>query len=164
MKKWLIFGLLAIFLTGCTPEPTMETISDTLEEPVMAEPREISVRLPGEASIPAIESDAGRVYTCGDYDLAIQTLEGGDLDGTVRSLTGFGREELTVLETEQDGVKRYDFVWASAGDEGEQLGRGVILDDGSYHYTMTVLRDAEPTESLQVVWSDVFGSFSLRTD
>ena len=73
-------------------------------------------------------------------------------------------EALTVLETEQDGAKRYDFVWASAADQGEQLGRAVILDDGSYHYTMTVLRDADTTESLQVVWSDVFGSFSLRTD
>ena len=164
MKKWLICGLLAIFLTGCTSEPTMETISDTLEEPVMAKPREISVRLPGEASIPAIESDAGRVYTCGDYDLAIQILAGGDVGATVESLSGFPMEALTVLETEQDGAKRYDFVWASAADQGEQLGRAVILDDGSYHYTMTVLRDADTTESLQVVWSDVFGSFSLRTD
>ena len=161
MKKWLVFGLLAVVLSGCGAEPALETISDDLEEPVMAQPREIFVRLPGEAAIPAVESEGGRIYTCGDYDLAIQTLEAGDVGQTVEQLTGFSPEDLTVLETERDGIRRYDLVWASAGEGGEQLGRAVILDDGNYHYTMTVLRDADTTESLQIVWSDVFGSFSL---
>ena len=56
---------------------------------------------------------------------------------------------------------RYEFVWVSAGETGERLGRGVILDDGSYHYVMTVLRDAESTENSQIVWNDVFASFRL---
>ena len=162
MKKWLILGILSIFLTACASEPTLETLGDVFDEPVVAQAREIAVQLPGEASVPAVESDSGRIYTCGDYDLAIQTLAGGDIDATIRSLTGYDRQDLTVIETEQDGAQRYDLVWASAGEPGEKLGRAVILDDGSYHYTMTVLRDADTTESLQVVWSQVFGSFSLQ--
>ena len=162
MKKWLIWGILSLFLAGCASEPTLETLGDVFDEPVSAQQREIAVQLPGEASVPAVESDSGRIYTCGDYDLAIQTLTGGDIDATIRSLTGYDRQDLTVMETEQDGLNRYDLVWASAGEQGEKLGRAVILDDGSYHYTMTVLRDADTTESLQVVWSQVFGSFSLQ--
>ena len=162
MKKWLILGILSLFLTGCTSQPTLETLGDVFAEPAAAQAREIAVQLPGEASVPAVESDSGRIYTCGDYDLAIQTLAGGDIDATIRSLTGYDREDLTVMETDQEGLNRYDLVWASAGEQGEKLGRGVILDDGSYHYTMTVLRDADTTETLQVVWSQVFGSFSLQ--
>ena len=64
-------------------------------------------------------------------------------------------------ETAQDGAKRYDFVWASAGENGDQLGRAVILDDGNYHYCLSVLRDADTTEKSQIVWRDVFDSFKL---
>lgn len=161
MRKLIWIAVLGILLAGCAGEPVLETITDTLDVPAMARPREISVKLPGEASLPAVESDVGRIYTCADYDLAIQTMPSGNLNATVESLSGYTMEDLTILEREQDGVKRYDFVWASAGENGDQLGRAVILDDGTYHYTMTVLRDEDTTESLQVVWSEVFGSFSL---
>ena len=161
MKKWIVCLVLPLILTGCGAGVTLETVHGDLEEPAAARPREISVELPGEAAVPAVESDSGRIYTCGDYDLAIQTLESGDLDATVQSLTGFAREALTVVETRQEGMPRYDFVWASAGEEGDQVGRAVILDDGNYHYTMTVLRDAEGVETQQVVWSHVFSTFRL---
>ena len=60
-----------------------------------------------------------------------------------------------------DDADRYEFVWVSAGEKGDRLGRGVVLDDGSYHYCMSVLRDADNPKKSQVVWSDVFSSFSL---
>ena len=65
------------------------------------------------------------------------------------------------MKTQAEGADRYDFVWAAAGENGERLGRAVILDDGNYHYTMTVLKDAEATKKTQVVWRTVFESFSL---
>ena len=74
---------------------------------------------------------------------------------------GRGKEELTVMETQQGDYKRYEFVWAAAGETGEQLGRAVILDDGNYHYCLSVLRPANPEVPSQVVWSQVFQSFSL---
>ena len=58
-------------------------------------------------------------------------------------------------------MKRYDFVWASAGENGDMLGRAVILDDGNYHYCLSVQRPADPEKTSQVVWSQVFQSFSL---
>ena len=49
---------------------------------------------------------------------------------------------------------------STAGEQGERLGRGVILDDGDYHYCLTVLQDADVTDC-QIVWSEVFRTFDL---
>ena len=161
MKKTVLVGLMALLLCGCRAEETFETVSDEWIAPVMASPREVSVSLPGEASVPAVESENGRLYLCEDYEVFIQTLDSGDLNATIRTVSGYEAEELTVMETNLDGISRYEFVWTSAGERGDWLGRGVILDDGDYHYVMTVLRDEGTTENSQVVWSEVFRSFSL---
>jgi len=161
MKKILLLGLLALLLTGCGTEETLETISDELVQPVMAQPDEILVSLPGETAMPAMESDNSRMYLASDYEIYIQTLESGDLNRTIQTLSGYEKENLTVMETSADGVSRYEFVWTCAGENGDRIGRAVVLDDGSYHYTMTVLRDADTTETTQIVWHDVFNSFSL---
>lgn len=161
MRKWVLLGLLALLLTGCGAEETFETVADEQVLPAMAQPMEIMVNLPGETAMPAMESDNGRSYLAGDYEIHIQTLEAGDLNRTVKALSGFEKDALTVMETDQDGMRRYEFVWCCTGEEGDRLGRAVILDDGSYHYTMTVLRNADTTEHSQIVWADVFASFSL---
>ena len=161
MKKILVFALVTMLLSGCAAEETLETVADDLVQPVMAEPAEIAVSLPGEAAIPTMEGDTGRMYLASDYEIYIQTLAAGDLNATIKTVSGYDRENLTVLETNPDGIDRYEFVWASAGENGERLGRGVVLDDGSYHYVMTVLRDADTTETSQIVWNDVFASFRL---
>ena len=164
MKRWILVGVLAVFLCGCKAADTMETVKDVWAEPEKPAPREVSVKLPGEAAVPAAESENGRMYLCRDYEIYIQTLNAGDLDATVRSVSGYGSEDLQVIATSPDGVDRYDFVWASAGENGDRLGRGVILDDGSYHYVLSVLRDADTAKTSQVVWSEVFDSFMLNTD
>ncbi len=161
MKKWAVLLALACMLTGCAAEETMETVADVWQEEA-PEPREITVSLPDEAAAPAMESGARRMYVCQDHEILVETREGGDLQETIRALTGFEKEELTVVETEREGVTRYDFVWVTSTEEGQRLGRGVVLDDGYYHYTMTVLRDAENTEKSQIVWRTVFESFSLE--
>ena len=161
MKKlfWALLPLL--LLAGCAARETMETLGDIPVEGTAAAPRQVCVNLPDEAAVPTAESDSGRIYLCKDYEIIIQTLEAGDLDETIRTLSGYDRDSLTVMKTRVEGADRYDFVWATAGENGERLGRAVILDDGNYHYTMTVLKDAEATNKTQVVWRTVFESFSL---
>ena len=161
MKKicWLL--LVALLLCGCSTREVLETVSDEWIVPVMAQPGEILVDLPGEAAMPAMESDTGRMYLASDYEIYIQTLEAGDLEKTIQTLSGYDREDLTVMATSADGISRYEFVWTCLGETGERLGRAVVLDDGNYHYTMTVLRNADMTETSQIVWSDVFRSFML---
>lgn len=161
MKKILLFVLLPLLLTGCSGEETLESVADEMVLPVMALPGEILVELPGEAAMPAMESDTGRMYLASDYEIYIQTLEAGDLAKTVKTLSGYEKADLTVMETGTEDLRRYEFVWTSMGEDGQRLGRAVVLDDGNYHYTMTVLRDADTTENTQIVWSDVFRSFNL---
>ena len=161
MKKCCLVILAAFLLCGCAAEETFETVADDLVAPVMAQPREITVRLPDNAVAPVLESDIEQVYLSEDYEIVIETLSSGDLNATIEALCGYQKDQLTTMETQWDNVTRYDFVWASAGEKGERLGRAAILDDGSYHYCMSVLRDAATVEKTQIVWSDVFNSFAL---
>ena len=162
MKKIATALLLALLLSGCGAKETLETVADDIPlQPVLAQPAQISVRLPDNAVSPVLESDTQQLYFCEDYEIAIETRSSGDLSGTITALTGFAPEQLTVMHTSPEGVDRYEFVWAAAGEDGDRLGRAVVLDDGSYHYCMSVLRDAEHPKKSQVVWSDVFSSFAL---
>lgn len=159
--KIVVLALLAALLCGCSSQEVYETVADEQLVPVMAQPGQITVRLPGEAALPVMENDSGRLYLCQGYEIALQTLTGGDVDGTLRTLTGYGREEMTVLETLRSDMPCYEFTWACAGEGGDQIGQGILMDDGSYHYCMTVLWDTEEKSTGQTVWSDVFASFDV---
>ena len=159
MKRWVWVVLVTGLLCGCRAQETLETVNDEWITPVMAQPREISVRMPEDTVAPVLEQDNRRLYMAQDYEIMLETLPSGDLNDTIQALSGYGKAQLTVLETQQGDADRYDFVWTTAGENGDRLGRAVILDDGNYHYCMSVLRD--PEEAL-IVWRDVFASFSLR--
>lgn len=161
MKKcWILVGL-ALLLCGCAAEETFETVADDIVQPVMAQPRQVAVELPDGAVAPVLESDSGQIYLCEDYELVIETQPSGDISATIQNICGYAKEDLTIMETQWEDVTRYEFVWASAGEKGDMLGRAVILDDGDYHYCMSVLRDADTTETSQISWRNVFGSFQL---
>lgn len=161
MKRLLGIFLLTGMLAGCVSEPALETVTDDVSQSTMVQPKQILVDVPGEAVLPAMDSSVGRMYLCEDYEIYIQTLSSGDIQSTIRTVSGYPAEELTVMETQKDGVRRYEFVWACAGEGGDRLGRGVVLDDGSYHYTMSVLRDEKTSEESQITWSRLFDSFQL---
>ena len=161
MKRMLLLLMLACLLAGCRAE-TMETVEDIWEEVPAAEARQIRVSLPGEEALPVMESSTDRLYLGENYQIEVQTLPGGDLNRTVQTMSGLEPEDVTLMQTEQGGLTRYDFVWAAAGEEGDQLGRGAILDDGNYHYALSVLRSADDTATRQIHWDQVFSSFSVE--
>ena len=66
--------------------------------------------------MPAMESDGGRIYMSADYDICIQTLPGGDLQGTIAAVSGFSGADMTVMTTQDSGCRRHEFVWAAAGE------------------------------------------------
>lgn len=158
MKRWLCCLLPVLLLCGCGAEETLETVADEWMVPAMAQPREVTLRLPEDLTMPVLEEADRKMYLGEDYEILVETMASGDLDATLRSLTGYSADRLTVIRTQQNDADRYDFVWTAAGEQGERLGRGAILDDGNYHYCLSVLRDAD--EKI-VVWQDVFESFSL---
>lgn len=161
MKKLCVLMIIALLLCGCGAEQTFETVADEMVQQVMAQPREVSLTLPEETLLPAMESDGRTLYLCSGYDVAVQTFSGGDLDATVRQVSGFGAEELTIMETKAGENQCYEFVWTAATDLGEQVGRAMILDDGIYHYTVTATAPAEKAAEYQEMWNGMFESVNL---
>ena len=159
--KILVLLMLVLTLTGCGPAQVYDTVTDELALPVAAQPREIRFDLAQEPILPAMESDVGQIYLCGDFDVMVQTMESGDLNETVYQISGFMPEELTLIQTASGDVDKYEFVWTSATEEGHRIGRATILDDGSYHYAMSATVDAELIEEYQEIWNGIFESFEL---
>lgn len=161
MRKLSVLIMAVLILSGCGGTEVFETVGDYQMEAEAAEPAEIRLDLPEESVLPAMESENGKLYLCGDYDVLVQTLPSGDLDGTIRTVSGYGREELTVVHTQDGDIDRYEFVWTMAGELGQQIGRAAILDDGRYHYVVSASINASCIEEYQEVWNGIFESFHL---
>ena len=161
MKKLWIMAALLCLLAGCAAQDTMETVAD---EPVMGSSavREILVELPGEPVLPVMQTDTGKLYICQDFEVFVETLPGGDLERTVGMLTGFGIEDVTVMEREVDGKVRYDLAWSCAGEMGEEIGRASVLSDGQYHYCLAVRTPEENADQCREMFNAMFESFSLE--
>lgn len=160
MKKFCCVMLLACLLTGCGAEETFETVADDLVFSP-AQPKTVSVTLPEDTVLPVMETESGQIYFCREFEVAVQTLAGGDLDGTVRTLCGFGISDVEVLETAKGELTQYDFVWSSAGETGDQVGRAVILSDGVYHYCVTAMAPEEKAGEYREVWNGMFDTVTL---
>lgn len=161
MKKWWLLLLLVLCLTGCGEAEVYERVEDEAVQSVMAEPGEIRLTLPEDTVLPVMETDSGTLYMCRNFDVMVQTMESGDLDGTIRHITGYGIEDLTVITTASADMDCYEFVWTTAEDSGEQVCRGRILDDGEYHYVLTAMAEAEDAYEYQEIWNGMFESFAV---
>ena len=159
--KIIVLILAALLLSGCQGKETFEYVTDELTVPASVQPREVHFFLAEDPAMPAMESDGGKLYLCGDYDVMIQTREGGDLEETVKAVSGFTSEELTLIQTASGDVDRYEFVWTSCAEDGELIGRATILDDGNYHYVLSATVEAEKIEEYQEIWNGIFESFTL---
>lgn len=161
MKKILIILLCSVLLSGCAAEDTFETVADEWVQSVAAPVRDVMLTLPEEAAAPVSAKENGTLYQCDGYEIMLETLPSGDLDATLQNVTGYAREDLTVLETRSSGIKRYDLVWSCMGEAGELVGRACVLDDGDYHYVLSVLADAERAGEFEAEWNSLFSGYSL---
>lgn len=162
MKKgWSIIILTAVLLAGCGTQETFETLADIYAHGPMREPREVTVRLPREAAAVANSAEDAVLYLCDGFDVTVQTFSGGDLDGTVRNVTGYSREDLTVIETGAGPYMRYDIAWSCAGEGEDQICRAVILDDGVYHYAVSCMGNQSDYKKVAAKWEEIFDSFDL---
>lgn len=161
MKKVVVILFLAVLLSGCKAEQTFEVIEDMLPVEPVAVPQQFFVSLPDEAATPTFSDDSAELYVCQGYTISKQILESGDLEKTVKTLTGRSHEELQIIKTMAASWDRYDFVWTSAGEDGLQVGRACILDDGNYHYTLSTLAEENVAGNLQEVFGDMYDSCNL---
>lgn len=161
MKKFLCMMGICLCLSGCGRAETFETVADDAVQTMLAEPLEISITLPEEAVLPVMETDTGRLYICRDFEVSVQTLSGGDLAGTIKTLTGYLPEDLSMVQTKQAEYDCYEFVWAAAAELGDQVGRGLVLDDGNYHYCVCAMIDAEEVSAYGEIWNGMFETVRL---
>ena len=162
MKKWILL-FCCLLLTGCA-RPTFETLGDIPHQQVDAPvSRKILLELPEEAVQAVWESDGEAMYLCEDYTVHLQTLSGGDLNATIRSLSGFDRKNLTVLESRCGDHDRYEWVWTAVGEGGDELCRCVVLSDGDFHYALTVSAAADTVGMLTEQWNSLLSSFCLES-
>lgn len=162
MKKYLLFTIVAMLLTGCGSKQTLETVTDDYVQPVMAQMQQIAVSLPMDATVSVLEeTSAGTIYLCDGYTVTVQTTEAGDLRRTLQETTGYSLDELRTIQTQYGDLTRTEGVWTAAGEQEEQLGRFAVLDDGNYHYVLTCMADVTRVEELQSTWQDLFDSFRL---
>ena len=165
MKKLWVIPILALLLAGCGGEKSLETVGDIQETPEIAMEQRVLLQLPQELSSPVLQSEkTGTLYICDDYSVTVQTVASGDLGATIRNATGMSREDLQIMQTEENGVKRYRWVWATGGESGAQVGRGCVLDDGHYHYLLTALADEDAVSRVQSAWKEMFSSFRLADE
>ena len=161
MKKCAVFLLISMMLSGCGAEETFETVADEFIQSAAAPLREVVLELPEEAVLPASESDAGTLYLCDGYEISVQTLPAGDLEASVYQITGFSKDRVEVISTQPGTYRRYDLVWSTLGEQGDQVGRAAILDDGSYHYVLSVLAEADRAGEFEQVFRALFESYAL---
>lgn len=162
MKVCCILLVTVLLLTGCQGAMPSETVSDELLIAVDAPMAEVVVALPENAAEQTMVGENGdRLYFCDGYSLCVQTLKGGDLSASLRSLCGYGPEKISPVKTVSGDLKRYDWVWVSTSEDGDQMCRAVLLDDGAYHYCVSVMADAAQAGALEEQWNSVFDSVSL---
>lgn len=160
MKKLLYVLFLGLLLTGCGEPEAFETMSDQYLVPETPEAQNTSFWLPEGAAL-QVSGGEGELYLCDDFTVSVQTFSSGDLDATLRSVTGYGKDRLSLLQWKTAQGTRTDCAWASVGEAGDLVARTLVLDDGNYHYTLTVQADAEKAADLAATWADMFHSFKL---
>ena len=154
--------VLCVLLTGCSQPQTFETMSDVYYEPKAPAADTITFSVPQDAAVTVMENgESGTIYLCDGYCIVTQTVAAGDLDATLRNVTGFPREKLQIIQREQGNTARYECAWAAAGEGGDQVGRAVILDDGDYHYVLSVMADASAAGELMQQWQVLFDTLSI---
>lgn len=165
MKICIAIGLILLLLSGCGAATTFETISDEYVQPAAVTMRQLQLSLPEDVAVTTFgDSQSGTLYLCDGYSIAVQTMASGDLDRTVRSISGFSRDSIALIQTEAGLIDRYECVWVSAGEANTQMCRACILDDGNYHYTVSLMADADRMRSVSDQWQSIMASVSVGTD
>ena len=163
MKKWWRVLLAGLLLVGCGQKKNVETVGDSYIIPNTPEPKAVHLELPEDAAMLTVQNETdGTLYLCQDYTVTVQTFPGGDLDRTLRQVSGFGADELRLYTLEYTDYLQHTCVWVSAGEEMDQVGKAVILDDGVHHYAVAVMVPSEQAGELEKDIRQILDSVALE--
>ena len=162
MKKWIVSVMLmsAVVLSGCSGvdfEPMLDVYSPVEE----VNPQNMQVQLPEDAALSVMSGDTGTLYYGENYEISLETYPSGNISQTLYNVTGRTLDELTVMEIPVAQGNSFRCGWSAADDEGERIGQCIIIDDGRYHYCLSVLADAEEADTLRPMIETVLNSYSF---
>lgn len=160
MRITVVCLCVVLLLCGCTAD-VFETVGDGNNVAAVAQAGQLRLQLPEDAAAQTMEGTSGTLYFCDDYEIMVETFASGDLQRTVKSLTGFELEEVPLVRTVRGGVSCVEGAWSAAGEGGEQVGRFLILDDGAYHYCVSVMTDARKAGQCADGWQKLLASAAL---
>ena len=159
MKKLVIVLLALILLAGCGAAD-YEQVQDVYVTQPLPRPAELLVSLPPDA-VQLTAEDQSSIWLCEDYTASVTTRESGDMEATLREITGHEKDQLEVFTWQEGGLKRTECTWISAGEGGDQIARAVILDDGNYHYALTLQAEADDAAALRETWQNMLATVNL---
>ncbi|MBO5868783.1 MAG: hypothetical protein J6Q54_07745 [Oscillospiraceae bacterium] len=156
--------LCSLVLMGCATQETFEMVGD--ENVLIAgTPAEIQLSLPeNTVAMTGVDGTNEMYYHCDGFDIHVQTMDGGAIEQTIRKITGFEPTQLTIVRTDTESFSKYSFVWSTSGETECQVCRGMILDDGSHHYAVSVMADYTQAGGLAEQWNTLFSSVTISTD
>lgn len=163
MKKCVMWIVMALLLTGCAAEPVYETIGDVCgnSEPV-GSPGTMDFALPDGAQMEVLEEDDDcKSYAVGEWEIWTEVYTGGDLSATIEQVTGLGAEALTVIESPAQELACHETVWSTTGEDGVKVGRTAVLDDGAYHYCISVMVPEEDAAEVGDFFSQILQSVTI---
>lgn len=159
-KLLLVLCAAVLFVSGCAIQ-TWENVDDPNDVQVMASPATLLIDLPEEAAAPVMKGTSGSLYFCGDFEIMVEQMPSGNLNNTLQTLTGFEREDLDLIQTNRCGAECYEGAWSAVGEAGDHVGRVLILDDGSYHYCVSIMAMAENAGLCAEEWNHIMQSIAL---
>lgn len=164
MKRIIVLGVLMLLLSGCS-SPTLETMGDSHEQPLSKPLRQLQVSLPEDAVVMTMEDTQGNMlYLCDGYTVATYVLPAEDMDSTLVEISGYDSDRLRLIQTMRDGLACYQCAWSAAGEGVPQTGRAVILEDGNFHYAVTVMGDVDTAGEYNATWQHILDSATACID
>lgn len=162
MKIMVVILLSVCLLAGCSA-PVYETLGNIEHvSATLPSQAEMVLQLPADAALLSWSGEDA-MYLCGEYSIALQILPGGNLDETLIGISGFSADQLTVMEKICGDHMQYEAVWTAAGEGSDMVCRAAVIDDGSYHYCLTAMADADDAGQLKTDWNRLFASFCLAS-
>lgn len=163
MKIRVVIMLLLVFIMfgGCQKGEDLEVIADDWKETLVQEPAHVQFNVPDDVSLEVMSGNDWKVYQGDYYQILVQHYPSGDLDRTLKDICGYTKEDLTVIEITGEDIDKYLFGWSAVSEEGELVGRCAVLDDGRFHYCLSVLVNAEKSGELRGIIDSVFASYSI---
>lgn len=162
MKIGLLLLITALVLSGCTAEPTFETIGNVWENSHAEElPASIEFGLPDDIVMEVMESDDNcRSYQIGDWMLWTEICNGGDIAATMKMLTGM--EDAEMISHPSGMYSCHETAWAVTEEEGEYVMRAAVIPKGAYHYCLSMKAPVEDARQMGEVFSQILENVYLN--